>query len=821
MKEKFKVEGMTCSACQSHVQRTVQNLDGVLNVNVNLLSNSMVVDFDDKLCSIENISKAVDNIGYKAYTSSLNNNIKSQKNYSLHKLISSFIILLVLMYISMGHMINLPIPSFLYGTQNALAFSFTQLLLALPIIYIYRSYYISGYKKLIKRAPNMDSLIALGSTAAIIYGIVSIYMIGFGLGHNRLDIVENYRSNLYFEAAVMILVLVSLGKYLEGLSKKKTTAAITKLMDLAPKRAIVIRDGVEIEVEASNVLKDDIVVIRKGYSIPVDGIIIEGSASIEEANITGESLPAFKKIDDNVYSSTVVTAGFVKIKATNVGEDTVISNIIKLVEEASNSKAPISKLADRISGIFVPVIMIISLITFIIHMFIGKNFESAFNFAISVLVIACPCALGLATPVAIMVGTGKGAELGLLIKNAEILENAHSIKTIVFDKTGTITKGKPKVIQYIENESGLINKIYSIENMSEHPLAKSIIDFSLEKKAKLLKVFDFEAIDGIGLKGRIDDDIYQIGNNKLLKDINDDEIINYYNKYSSEGNTVLIVLKNNFVVGVIVIKDEVKESAKKAILELVRHKIRVVLLTGDNKLCANSIANEIGISEVIAEVMPSDKAMIIEKLKNETKKTVAMVGDGVNDAIALTVADLGISIGGGADIAMESSDIVLLRNDIMDVLNVISLSKRVLNTIKGNLFWAFFYNLIGVILACGALYYSFGIKLNPMIGSMCMSLSSVFVVINALTINLFKCKQVKNLNIQKEEEIKMGQLILNVEGMMCNHCKAHVEKACMTVDGVIDAVASLEDNIVTISYEDEIVKETVIKAIEAAGYVVK
>lgn len=825
MKKKFKVDGMTCSACQAHVQSAVEDLNGISMVNVNLLSNSMEVEFDERICSASDISLAVEKAGYKAYLPNEGVKTLEAKDNALLKLISSSIILLILMYVAMGHMVNLPLPSILCGRENALIFSFTQLLLALPIIFIYRRYYISGFKKLFKRAPNMDSLIALGSTAAIIYGIVAIYMIGYGLGHNRLDIVDSYRANLYFEAAVMILVLVSLGKYLEGVSKKKTTKAISKLMDLAPKKAIVLRNKVELEIDVHEVVKDDIVIIKKGYAVPVDGVIIEGSASIDESNITGESLPVLKKKDDVVYSSTIIRAGFIKVKATNVGDDTSIANIIKLVEEASNSKAPISKLADKISGIFVPVIMLIAIITFITHLLCNNGFELAFNFAISVLVIACPCALGLATPVAIMVGTGKGAEAGLLIKNAEILENAHLIKTIVLDKTGTITEGKPRVVDFISYEDDLLSKVYSIENMSEHPLAHSINEYAKINNCKLLDVMDFESIDGVGLKGVILGDTYFIGNYRLLlnNNLDSDSQMEIYNKLSKEGKTVLFVLKNNEIKGLIAVKDIVKETSKLAISELIKRKINIVMLTGDNELCAKAIGEELGIDNIIANVLPSEKAEIIKRLKSETNGMVAMVGDGVNDAIALTVADLGIAIGGGADVALESSDIVLLRSDLLDVINVISLSKRVLNTIKGNLFWAFFYNCIGIILACGLLYSPLGIKLNPMIGSACMSFSSVFVVLNALTINLFKIKrQNNNIEIENiEEENIMNQLVLNVEGMMCKHCKAHVEKACMSVEGVVEAVASLEDGNVTVSYEGNVSKDAVAKAIVDAGYEVK
>lgn len=822
MKKKFNVEGMTCSACQSHVQRAVERVEGVSSVNVNLLSNSMEVEYDEAACSVDIIEQAVSSAGYRAYLPNENKAPVKEKNHALRDLLISFCFLLVLMYISMGHMVHLPLPSFMSGHENALAFAFTQFLLTLPILLIYRRYFVSGFKKLIKRAPNMDSLIALGASAAMIYGIVAIYMIGYGLGHQNMEMVQSYHENLYFESAAMILTLVSLGKYLEGLSKRRTTNAITRLMDLAPKRAVVIQNGKETEILVENVKMEDIVIVKKGYSIPVDGVIIEGSASVDQSNITGESMPVFKEIGDEVFSSTIITAGYIKLRAVKVGEDTSISNIIRLVEEAGNSKAPISKLADKISGIFVPIILSISLLTLVVFLCVHYPFELAFNFAISVLVIACPCALGLATPVAIMVGTGKGAENGLLIKNAEILEKAHLIKTVVLDKTGTITEGKPKVVDFVcyETDLDMLSIAYSFENMSEHPLALSIVEYAKERGGILQEVTEFTALEGRGLFGKIGNETYYIGNYRLIQELKLEtkEIEEVFRAYSSEGKTVLSVIQEDKIIGIITVKDEVKVNSREAIQELKKRGIKVVMLTGDNFETAAVIAREIGVDEVIAEVYPTDKQRVIQSLKTDSKHLVAMVGDGVNDALALTSADLGIAIGGGSDVALESSDIVLLRNDLLDVLNVISLSKRVLRTIKGNLFWAFFYNCIGVVLACGIFYPAFGIKLNPMIGSAAMSFSSVFVVLNALTINLFKLKRTKTE--QKEEE-KMKTLTLNVEGMMCKHCKAHVEEACRRVDGVLCAEASLEKKNVVLSYEKEIDKDAVVRNITDAGYEVK
>ena len=566
----------------------------------------------------------------------------------------------------------------------------------------------------------------------------------------------------------------------------------------------------------------DIVIVKKGDLIPVDGKVIEGSASIEEANITGESMPVLKSKKDEVYSSTVCVAGFLKIKALKVGEDTSISNIIKLVEEASNSKAPISKLVDKIAGIFVPVIISISIVTLLVSYLILKDFELSFNFAISVLVIACPCALGLATPVAIMVGTGKGAENGLLIKNAEILEKAHLVKTVVLDKTGTITEGKPRVIDYIiiDKTVDVLAVAYTLEIMSEHPLAFAICNFARQKYSDIFDCDDYIQIDGFGIKGIINNDEYYIGNDKIFNEygITDEKLLQQINMLSKEGKTVLVVTKNKEVVGLFGIKDPIKHTSISAVKALKEKGIKVVMLTGDNIETANSIASEVRIDNVIAGVLPIQKQEVIKQEMAKCDGLVAMVGDGVNDALALTTADLGIAIGGGSDVAVESSDIVLLRNDLLDVLNVINLSKRVLNTIKGNLFWAFFYNCIGIVLASGLLY-GFGIKLNPMIGSLAMSCSSVFVVCNALTINFFKVEKTDKDESSIQLDIK--SITLNVSGMMCEHCVKHVKDACEKVSGVSCATPSLENNNVVIEYVGKLNLELVIENITKAGYVVE
>lgn len=806
MELKFNIEGMTCASCQAHVQKAVEKLNGIKKVNVNLLSNSMNVDFDENVLSVEDIISSVEKQGYKAsIVDKKENNLVSTKretkkkkiDLDLIKLIISFVFLIILMYVSMGHMIGLPLPDFLSPKENPLAFAFTQLLLTIPSLIIYAKYFKNGFLRLFKLSPNMDSLIAIGACASLIYGVYAIYQIGYGLSHN-IDVLD-YTHNLYFESAAMILTLVSLGKYFEGLAKKRTTKAVEKMMDLAPKKATLLINEEEKVVDIEKVKVNDIVVVKKGESIPIDGEIIKGSASIDESTITGESIPAFKKEGDNVYSSTILTSGYVLIKALKVGKDTSINTIIELVEQASNSKAPISKLADKVSLYFVPTILLIALATLIGFLSAGYDFELAFNFAISVVVIACPCALGLATPVAIMVATGKGASNGLLIKNAEILEKSHLIKTVVLDKTGTITNGSPTVsdVLYLkQDQEKILNIIYSIETLSEHPLANAINEYCKKNNAlNNLKIEDYIAQDGKGLYARIDNVTYYIGNKKGLDIDLDDNINNSIDELSSQGKTILYVADEKEVLAILALKDEIKENSKYAIKLLKDMQIKVVMLTGDNQKTAQAIANEVGIDEVYSEVLPIEKSTIINSLKIDNKHLVAMVGDGVNDALALTSADLGIAIGGGSDIAKESADIVLIKNDLIGVVNAIRLSKRTLNTIKGNLFWAFFYNCIGVLLATGMFYpLNPELKLNPMIGSLAMSISSVFVVLNALTINLFKFKENKIIeNVKQKEEEKMENLTLKIKGMMCQHCVMHVTNALKVVQGVKEVNVSLEN----------------------------
>ncbi len=741
------------------------------------------------------------------------------------------------MYIAMHHMlfewIGLPIPNIIKnmfdGSENAISFAFTQFLLLLPIVYVNRNYFIIGFKRLFKISPNMDSLIAIGSTSAIVYGIYAIYMIGNGLGYNRLDLVHQYSMDIYFESAGTILTLITVGKYLETKSKNKTSNAISKLINLLPKTATVLRDNKEIEIPVEEIEKDEILLVKPGNTIAVDGKIIEGNSLVDQSSITGESMPVEKNIGDTVVSGTINKNGFLKVKANKVGEDTTLSQIIKLVEEASNSKAPISKLADKVSGVFVPIVILIAVIAVVVWLILGKDVQFALSIGIAVLVISCPCALGLATPVAIMVGTGKGAEFGILIKSAESLEVLHSIDTVVLDKTGTITEGKIKVTDIIaEDEQKLLKIAASIEKKSEHLLAEAIVQKAEEENIELYEINEFKAVSGRGIEAKIDKDMYYGGNIKFMQEegidtssIKDDE------KLLKQGKTVLYFAKNQEIIGIIAVADVVKSDSKLAIEKLKKEKIEPIMLTGDNKLVAENIAKTIGISKVVADVLPQDKEKVISDLQKQGKK-VAFVGDGINDSPALAKSNVGLAIGSGTDIAIESADIILVKNSLMDVVSAIDLSKAVIRNIKMNLFWAFFYNIIGIPIAAGVFYNIFGIKLNPMLGALAMSLSSVCVVTNALRLRNFKTTNKKieenknieeNFSLKKEEEFFMKKVL--IEGMQCNHCKMSVEKALKAIENVEEVEVSLENKEATIKSEVEIDNEKIRKAIEEAGFEVK
>ncbi len=824
MKQKYDVMGMTCSACSAHVDKAVRHLDGVQDVNVNLLSNCMVVDYDENKVNDAMIQKAVEDAGYKAALETQSVQAQKQEETVDDKkksLILSFVFLIPLFYISMGHMMGAPLPSFLVGESNMMVFALTQLFLTLPVMYINRGYFQRGFKSLWHRSPNMDTLIAMGSLAAAIYSIYAIFMMGYDLGHGQIHQAHQYMMQLYFESAAMILTLISLGKYLESCSKKKTTEAIEKLIHLMPSVATILKDGQEKEVAIEDVQVGDIVVVKSGQSIPLDGVIIDGQTSIDESMITGESLPVDKTVNDRVIGATMNVEGYIQVQVTHTSQEATLSQIIELVEEASSSKAPIAKLADRISGIFVPIVIVISLVTFILWMTLGQQtFHFALTCAIAVLVISCPCALGLATPTAIMVGTGKGAQLGILIKSAENLELLSKAQSIILDKTGTITQGKPQVTQ-IEalhmSEDELLTLAASIENSSQHPLAKAIVAYAKEKKISLQKVEQFEMLSGKGLKGWIHGKMILSGNQRLMKehDIDLSPVKALAQQLSNHGKTPLYYAYDGQIIGLIVVSDVLKQTSAKAIEQLKAMGLSVYMLTGDNRLTANAIGKELGI-QVIAEVLPQDKEKHIRDLQAQNQRVI-MVGDGINDAPALMRADVGIAMTSGTDIAMDSADIVLMKNDLLDVVNAIELSHAVLKNIKENLFWAFFYNVIGIPIAAGLFYPFFGWLLDPMFGAAAMSLSSVFVVSNALRLRFFKPKYQNQI---RKQEVNQMEKKMNIEGMMCPHCQKHVSQALNSIEGV-KATVDLENNCAYLQLDHDIEESLLVKAVEDAGYSVK
>lgn len=749
----FDIKGMSCSACVAHVEKGVRKLDGLNAVQVNLLTNSMSVRYDETSLSTGAIETAVKDAGYEALlrekiqpTTSDAPLMKEKRKTvivdteMLHmkkRWIISIVLLVPLLYISMGEMLHLPIPAFLKGHQNALIFSFIQFLIALPVYIVNNRYFVNGFRSLFRAAPNMDSLIAIGSSAALVYGIYAIFSIGYGLGHGNMELVMQFSHDIYFESGATILTLITLGKYFEAKSKSKTSEALTKLMNLAPKTAMVLREDKELEVAVEQVLVGDMVVVRSGQLVPVDGLIVRGNATLDEATLTGESMPVFKQENDQVLAATVCKTGYFTFKATKVGEDTTLAQIIHLVEQASASKAPISKLADKISGVFVPVVIAIALVATATWLLLGYPFDFALSIGIAVLVISCPCALGLATPVAIMVGTGRAAEQGMLIKSAESLETGYKIDTIVLDKTGTLTAGTPVVTKVIVNrfftENKLIEIAASLEKPSEHPLAGAVLDEALFRGIKELPVDDFEAFPGMGIKGAINQRVYMAGNLNMMEEnaVKTGTFIEKSTLLADEGNTLLFIANSTEVLGVIAVADVLKSGSAAAVKKFQQLGMEVVMLTGDHLKSAQAIQQQLSIEKVIAGVLPHEKEVEIRKLQEQGKK-VAMVGDGINDAPALMRADLGIAIGAGTDIAMESADVVLISNELSGVASFIQLSKDVMLNIKQNLFWAFFYNILGIPLAAGVFYTMWGWKLSPMFAAAAMSLSSVTVVLNAL-----------------------------------------------------------------------------------------
>lgn len=821
MKQRFTVTGMTCSACSAAVERAVSSLPGVRSVGVNLMAGSMLAEFDEKTVSAEKIVSAVEAAGYGASFGGQKKSLP-EKDGALtgmrRRLTVSASFLIPLMYLSMGHMFGWPLPRFFCGAEASMTLAFTELLLTLPVVLANRAFYQKGFKTLLHGSPNMDTLVAVGSGAALLYGVISVYGIGISLGNGDLSAAEGFAMDLYFESAAMILTLVTLGKYFETKAKGKTSEAISQLMDLAPKTALVLRDGNPCEIPVEDVLVGDTVIVKSGAQIPVDGTVLSGSGSVDQSTLTGESIPVQVQPGDRVTAATVNRAGYFSFRADRIGEDMTIYQIVRLVEEASSSKAPISRLADRVASVFVPVVMTAALLAAMIWLFAGETVTFAVTIGIGVLVISCPCALGLATPVAIMVGTGQAARHGILIRSAEALETLQSVDTVVLDKTGTLTEGKPEVtdlLPAVGTEEQLLILAASLEQKSEHPLAAAILERA--KGRKLLPTERFETVPGKGISAVISGVRCFGGSRSYLEEhgIPVPEL----SELPAEGKTVLYFGAAGYL-GAVAVADVVRPDAAELVNALRDKKIRVCMLTGDNKRTANAIASRLGITEVLAEVLPEQKERKIAELQ-QTGRRVAMVGDGINDAPALVRADVGIAIGAGTDIAIESADIVLMRRTLTDIVSAIELSRAVIRNIRGNLFWAFFYNILGIPIAAGVLYPSFGIRLSPMIGAAAMSFSSVFVVTNALRLRNFKPSRCTEEITEESETItERGETemetVLKIEGMMCVHCKARVEKALLAVPGTENVTVDLEAKTATVvggaSYE------TLAKAVADAGY---
>ncbi|MDO5713839.1 MAG: heavy metal translocating P-type ATPase [Tissierellia bacterium] len=834
MSEKFKVTGMTCSACSAAVEKAVSKVSGVDSVSVNLLTGTMQVDNSEDTINIHEIIDAVEQAGYGAEVEGKESSSKVVEKNPFEEVeeelkgqfLKSLAILIPLMYIAMGPMIGLPIPSIFVGYENSIIFAFTQCLLTLPVLYWNRKYFIRGFTSLFHRNPNMDSLIAIGSGAAFVYGIFVIYRLAYGMGHGDMDVVHQYAHDLYFESAVMILTLITMGKFLEARAKGKTGDAIEKLMDLTPQVAMVKRGETWVEIPLEDVIKGDRIQVLPGENIPVDAEILVGSTTVDESALTGESMPVDKSQGDMLMAATTNISGYVECEAKLVGEDTTISKIIQLVEDANTTKAPIAKLADKISGIFVPIVIGISIITFLIWMISGAAFSFALGKMISVLVISCPCALGLATPVAIMVGTGKGASFGILYKTAEAMEQLHHVDAVLCDKTGTITKGMPEVTDvYPENlNEDLLKAIVSLEKRSEHPLGKAIVEYYGENYSHE-SVEDYETVPGKGLKGRVNGHSYHVGNEGFMKEMNIDTLPleKYGTKLTNEAKTLMYIGEDGLLKGIIGLADTLKDHSKEALEQLKARNLEIYMVTGDHKNTAAAIAKDLPIDKVIAGVLPGEKEEVVRQLQDEGKK-VAMVGDGINDAPALARADIGVAIGAGTDIAMESADVVLMKSELIDFVDAWDLSGAVIKNIKQNLFWAFFYNTVGIPIAAGLFYHSFGLELNPMIAALAMSLSSVFVVTNALRLNSFRSKRLsvqglvnKVIVDEMHKEEKMKQTVLHVEGMTCTHCKKRVEDALNKLEGV-SAEVNLEKKEVYVDYPEEMDTSTLEKEVTRAGY---
>lgn len=849
-KKKYFITGMTCASCSSRVERALTKLDGMKECSVNLLKNTALCTFDENKISDDDIKKAVVDAGYGiimeekkkegANAERTSQAAKREEEGMKKRLVYSFIFTIPLFYISMGHMMNWPFLSFFRLKENSMVFALTLFLLSLPVLIINRKFFISGFKALKNKSPNMDSLIALGSGASMVYGIYALYKIAFFLGQGDLENAHNFSMDLYFESAAMILTLITLGKYFESRAKGKTSKALERLVDLKPKSAVIKTESGEMEIKADEIKAGDIAVLRTGSAVPADGVIIKGEIAVDESQLTGESIPVDKKEGERVTGASLIASGYAEMRVEKTGEDTALSRIIALVDEATASKAPIAKMADKVSAVFVPAVIIISLISLVSWLLSGSSLEFSLSFAVSVLVISCPCALGLATPTAIMVATGRAARSGILIKNAESLEALHSVDTVLLDKTGTITNGRPELRKIIRakeiDEDTLLEYAYSAEKNSEHPLAMAVARYASARGIALLPSSSFAQSAGSGVSAIVNNKKVEIGNRRMLERLGlyKKKIKDIEESLSSDALTPLFVLIDGTLFGILGLSDEIKSSSVSAIERLKKDNLTTVMITGDNARTAEVIGKRAKVDRIISEVLPDEKEAEVRRLLEQGKKTL-MVGDGINDSPALARSTVGAAIGRGTDVAIESADIVLMKSDLSDVANAIELSRATMRNIKENLFWALFYNALCIPVAAGVLYPAFGIKLSPMIAAFAMSFSSVFVVTNALRLRFFKTENTANsacqladtgyaesveMDIMEKREGDCMKAELLIEGMMCMHCVKHVDEALRKCSGVESVEVSLEDKKAVVS-GSELKKSELVEAVENAGYEVK
>lgn len=833
--KKFDINGMTCTACASTIERQLGKLEGVESVAVNFATEQMHITYNEQSLELPSILSAVEKVGYEAIDlSQAQGSLPTGPSKADHadvmskRLLMSLIFTLPLFYLSMGPMVNLPLPAILTGHQNLLLMAFTQLLLTIPVMIIGAQFYQVGFKTLFKGAPNMDALIALGTGAAFVYGIFVIYRLSYGFSYNDMALIDRYSHDLYFESVAVIITLITMGKYLEARAKKRTSAAIQELMALTPDEAIVLIDGQETLLSIADVQVGHLVLVKPGARIPVDGDVTSGQSTVDESMLTGESLPIDKAIGDPVIGGTINQTGQLQFTASKVGEDTTLAKIINMVENAQSTKAPIAKLADQISAYFVPAVLVISFLSFLVWTFLGYDFEFAFRIAVSILVISCPCALGLATPTAIMVATGKGAKQGTLIKSGEALERMHKTTTVVFDKTGTLTNGKVVVTDVIayHNAEEMLTLAGSVEQASEHPLSRAVTQHVKDLGHTLSEVTGFKAIVGYGVIGQVNNKEIIIGNQGLMAQhkIVTDHVTKTINDFATLGKTAILIAYDQEVQGMIALADTIKEDALEAVSQLQAMGIEVVMLTGDHQGTAQAIGQQVGVNKIFSQVLPDEKAAIVSSLQEEGK-SVMMVGDGINDAVALVTADVGLAIGNGTDVAIESADVVLMKETLMDVVTAIQLSKATIRNIRQNLFWAFIYNVIGIPIAAGLLYASFQLLLNPMIAAAAMSFSSVSVVSNALRLKGFKRKLIplvpQNTHIEhqrKENEVTTMKKELTVEGMTCMHCVGRVEKTLAGLEGVTSVKVDLTTKLASVELNQDIADQVFETAIADQGY---